>query len=399
MHLLLVDRFFMPKKLTFKPTKIKNSSGGWSWQVYCGRKAGKQVRPTFPTKAEAQTYAELMRVQRTNEGSEALQLPFDVRAQAIAAYKRLEEVGRITGTKVSLSDAVEYFIAHSMPTGGAKTCQEVLQELLVFKKVMGRSDEYIDALKWSVGKFCRTFGNHRLHEVGAEDCHRWLVANTDSVATHNAYIRDVGILFSHGLRRKYCASNPMREVEKPQSKGKDIVCLSIPQVKRLLQASEEHSDLGILPYVTIGLFCGIRDCELAKLEWKYVSLTEKIVTISKDIAKGRRIRHVDIPPSLLAWLRPVAQTEGRVAPAGLRGKLQALREAAGFSGGNWGDKLRNAVRHSYASYHVAAHQNAAQTALQLGHRNQDLLFDHYRALATKEDAKLYWAMYPSRDAV
>ena len=147
----------------------------------------------------------MVRVQRVNEGSEAMQLPFDVRAQAIAAHKRLEEVSQRTGMKANLLEAVEYYIAHSMPTGGAKTCQEALHELLAFKKFKNRSEEYIKALNWSIGKFCRAFGARLLHEVGTDDCRRWLAENTRTPETCRAYIRDVGILFSFAIKRKvYC---------------------------------------------------------------------------------------------------------------------------------------------------------------------------------------------------
>ena len=57
----------------------------------------------------------------------------------------------------------------------------------------------------------------------------------------------------------------------------------------------------------------------------------------------------------------------------------------------------NALRHSFASYHLAFHQNAAATALQLGHTDSRLLFEHYRELVHPEDAKAFWQITPGKD--
>ena len=53
------------------------------------------------------------------------------------------------------------------------------------------------------------------------------------------------------------------------------------------------------------------------------------------------------------------------------------------------------MRHSYGSYHLAKHQDAAMTALQMGHIRTDILFNHYRELVSREDADAYWKIRPS----
>jgi hypothetical protein len=39
-----------------------------------------------------------------------------------------------------------------------------------------------------------------------------------------------------------------------------------------------------------------------------------------------------------------------------------------------------------------------RTALQLGHRDTDLLYNHYRGLATREAAARYWNIRPAAEA-
>jgi integrase len=55
----------------------------------------------------------------------------------------------------------------------------------------------------------------------------------------------------------------------------------------------------------------------------------------------------------------------------------------------------NALRHSFASYHLAHFKDAAKLALELGHTKQDLLFRHYRELVKPDQAAKYWNIRPA----
>jgi integrase len=54
----------------------------------------------------------------------------------------------------------------------------------------------------------------------------------------------------------------------------------------------------------------------------------------------------------------------------------------------------NALRHSFASHHLAHHRNASETALQLGHTESRTLFANYRELVRSEDAEAFWRIFP-----
>ena len=57
------------------------------------------------------------------------------------------------------------------------------------------------------------------------------------------------------------------------------------------------------------------------------------------------------------------------------------------------------MRHSFGSYHYALHGNPLETSRLLGHKASDqVLFDHYRALASKADAVAYFAITPPAKA-
>jgi integrase len=77
----------------------------------------------------------------------------------------------------------------------------------------------------------------------------------------------------------------------------------------------------------------------------------------------------------------------------LRKRLEADRARAGIVA--WPS---NALRHSFASYHLAHFSDAASLALQMGHRDQRLLFDFYRELVKPAVALRYWNIMPQGEA-
>jgi hypothetical protein len=58
-------------------------------------------------------------------------------------------------------------------------------------------------------------------------------------------------------------------------------------------------------------------------------------------------------------------------------------------------RFRDSLRHSGASYRVAATGNAPQTALELGILVQ-MLMEHYRELVTKGDAERWFSIFPPK---
>jgi len=67
-------------------------------------------------------------------------------------------------------------------------------------------------------------------------------------------------------------------------------------------------------------------------------------------------------------------------PVYYREKKGAL-EKAGLT------KFGNVLRHSFCSYHVALHRDAARMALLMQHTNQAMLYRHYKGLALKAGAE------------
>jgi integrase len=148
----------------------------------------------------------------------------------------------------------------------------------------------------------------------------------------------------------------------------------------------------ILPAVAIAAFAGLRHSEIARLKWDDVDLSRKFVEVKAKNSKTATRRLVAISPNLKAWLSLNDNRDARVYPCAARVYRARFAEACKAAAiERW---PRNALRHSFASYHLATHRDAARTALELGHTESRTLFAHYRELVTREDAKQYWKIFP-----
>ena len=80
---------------------------------------------------------------------------------------------------------------------------------------------------------------------------------------------------------------------------------------------------------------------------------------------------------------------GAVVPVNSRKKLDLVRKAARLT--TWPG---NGLRHSFASYRLAAIHDAPRVASELGHTSPQMLYSTYRELVLPEEAERYWKLIP-----
>jgi integrase len=150
----------------------------------------------------------------------------------------------------------------------------------------------------------------------------------------------------------------------------------------------------VLPYIAIGLFAGLRRAEIERLDWSEIDFDSGHIEVTAEKSKSKLAnRFITLQPCLRAWLMPVRKLRGHVTPQEsfvFRDLFDQTRKAAGLLS-EWPD---NALRHSFASYHLAHFKDAKALALEMGHIDSGMLFNHYRALVKPKEAKRYWNIKP-----
>ena len=267
-------------------------------------------------------------------------------------------------------------------------------------------------------KFAEAFEGRIASDVSGQEIKEWLNALDIGSRSNKNYLAVVGEVFKYATQKHLVAFSPLDDLTDIDRKelcgsgadAKEPSILTPAEAERLVNAALEHPDLGLLGAVTLALFCGLRTEEIKRLEWAQVRLTESppVVTIGANIAKKRRIRHIEIPSNAVQWLSLVTDRTGQVTRNDhfndFQKRFRHLQRFAGFGENDAKREWRstwenNAMRHSFGSYHYALHGSPLETSRLLGHKASDqVLFDHYRALATKAQAEAYFAICPPATA-
>ena len=75
-----------------------------------------------------------------------------------------------------------------------------------------------------------------------------------------------------------------------------------------------HTGEGLILFVTLGAFAGIRHAEIQRLDWKDIRFEDGIIEIHAGNAKTASRRTVPIVENLRQWLLPHRLASGLVCP-------------------------------------------------------------------------------------
>ncbi len=371
--------------------ELTYSSGKRAWQVCC-MVNGQRIREAFPTKGEAETRAAEIRIQVENEGRGAFDLPADIRVAAARCAKKLKPYD------ASLDEAVNFYVDHVLKYRNAPTVKSVLAEILSHKQASGRRERTIRQFRFMCERFALSFGDRRLSTITHNEIRAWLSneqvhgKKLSAVSVIN-YMVAIGNLFTFGVKHGYCDANPVKLIDRPSREAGDIHFLTVDQVVALLIHSEKYD---LVPYVALAVFAGLRpEKELRALDWQKINLTERTIRIDASLAKTRQRRVVEITDALASYLTPYAKRKGAVIPFDEQEfwrRWQQCRTDAGIV--PW---PHDVLRHSYATYHVAAFNDIGKLALQMGNSPQ-VIHSAYKGLVAKADAERFFALRPAADA-
>jgi len=383
-------------KVRERTTRVKGTPYTY-WIVDLGMVDGRRITKQFVTKGEAEQYAAKQTVRLRHLGEKALSLSDDElhdAAHALAALKG----------SASLLAAAKFYVAHNNPAGGRMPLKDVVEAYVREGESNKLRPRSLLDLKYRLGRIVAHFGGDRLAcTITRHDADSWLsslrLASGDPVSdlSRRHYRTVAGGLFNYAIEHDYVAENPFTSKTGRRRRNGGPTEEKLPQilsestVEAVIKAAHA-CEPEMIPALTIGFFAGLRTAEIQRLDWRYVDLEAGLITVPPSIAKKRSVRHVDISENLRAWLLPHKRDSGPVAPqteGEWRGSIDRVLKRAEVE--EW---PHNAMRHCFASYHLAKHQDQNKTAMQLGHRDTNLLYNHYRNLVTRQDAEKYWAIAP-----
>lgn len=294
------------------------------------------------------------------------------------------------GDRGTLLQAVRVFLAHA-PAKSEKPIGEAIKECVERKKESKRRPAYITHLGTILSQFEIYVGAETLvSAISPKHVDDFLRSKPWASMTRHAMRKRLSAFFSfcRNKKRGYCATNPAAADENDNDQERVVRppprIFSPAECEALLSTAQEQFPQ-LLPYLVLGLFCGIRPDELAWLKGEHIHMDKQNVEVPAEISKTHQRRFVDLSPNALEWLR-VAPSLAISMPRYWRNRLVKAAKV------KWSNDV---MRHSFASYHIERDHSADKTALQLGHQGSTvMLFAHYKQTVTAEAAKEFWALMP-----
>jgi len=338
----------------------------------------------FETKKAAQSFAAFKKAEAERQGQAHAEFPERLRVMAQQAAEQLQPFGK------TISDAAAFYVAHLEASENSCTAAELVDKMITDKQRDGLSARHVNDLRSRLSVFAAKFNGQPVVTITTAEIDGWLRSLPVAPVTRNHYRSVTVLAFNHAIAHGYAMSNPAMKTAKAKAVDSPPGILTVQQTAALLEAAAPE----LLPYVAIGAFAGLRRAEIERLDWRDIHFDgEQLIEVTAAKAKTARRRFVKIQPNLREWLAPVRKHSGKVTPENFVKQFEALREQAGIT--EWPD---NALRHSFASYHLAHFKDAAALAVEMGHTNSGMIFSHYRQLVRPKEVARYWSIKPVRAA-
>lgn len=307
------------------------------------------------------------------------------KADLAAVLHALELVGKQAADLVT---AAEFWRTHR-PQHAGKPLAEAVEECLAAKGAANCRERYVRGLRGTLHRFRDAHPGAEVAKVTTLELARWLDGHAHwSLGTRKDGVVNLRTFFEFCRARGYTAGNPAKGIARPTVDHGTPAVLSVADGRRLLAAALA-TDAGLVPYLALVMFGGLRPDEAAHVPASAVHADEGTVEVAASIAKNRRRRLVELNATLGAWL---AVAGGEFQPTNLERRLKRVRAAAADASGPlaW---PHDGLRHSFCSYGYAV-KGPGWVCVQADH-SEAILRKHYRATVTRAAAEAWWTLTPA----
>ena len=104
--------------------------------------------------------------------------------------------------------------------------------------------------------------------------------------TVDGVIAKIGPFFSWAVREGWSLKNPVKGILRPKKDDSPPSIFTPDEVQRLFKLARK-TDPGMIPYLALGLFAGVRPMEIERLSWN--NILNGFIEITADKAKNRQI--------------------------------------------------------------------------------------------------------------
>lgn len=406
----------MPRKKVYKVTPIKNAKGEVISYEAQGNVRGKTFRRRFDDEEKAYAQIEIWRTldqNAMNLRKPAMTTLTDPEiADAEAAYSEVRK--KIPDKSLSwiVHEYLREYDGEIVEIKVADASKKFLETRAKGKKKANRERQVTDHERMQA-RIVERFGDKFVCRVSTADLKALMESRKiESPKTHNNVVSLISTFFTWCCEKRYLSpklsplndeffrtkntDEPLREILSPKDSAK------------VMEFAETWKDGVMVNYIATSLFAGVRPDspgEVSRLgaqhqERNLIKLEERCISIPSDIAKGRRSRDITIQDALLAFYTAYPLSEYPILPVIPATSNYSSRFA-------YAKELKeqfwkacpvriphDALRHSFASYHLKLSGSFSDTVLESGN-TEEMLRIHYVRKTTYDKAIQFWAIRPN----
>jgi len=353
---------------------------------------GKRERHFHKTRDLAKNHATHLREKLTDHGSAASLIRPALAEDAVKAACLLEPWG------LSLTQAAQKLTSLLNQESASKVIEEAYKAWALTHD--GLRERSIKSYETTMKRVMKALPQRVLATLTAEEITKSIRTPGNSQATYALHRRNVRAFWNWCARKGWCDKEIFELVEAPRKPSdKEIEFLSPLEAEHLLRTAEAYYPQAV-PMYAVALFTGVRAEELKRLEEHH--FTEEGINLPSEITKRGRRRHITYSETLKEWLK----AHPFVPCPNWRNVDTAVRRLAGWdvssqlltkppkpTCGKW---PQNALRHTHASYAIAAGTPLDAMLFEFGHvGGVEMLRKHYLGRATKSQAHAFYQLRPS----
>src|SRR5208283_2591849 len=185
----------------------------------------------------------------------------------------------------------------------------LVDDLLQARTANHASKRHLQDLRSRLKRFAKSF-QCEVHTIRPAQVQDFLLSLELSPRSMNNFRVAISNLFSHAKLRGHVPKNfdPLTGIPWAKIVEAEVEIWTPDELKRLLDNARSE----MVPYLAIAAFSGMRQAEIARLDW--CEAKEDHIVVAAGNAKTRDKRLAPLPPNLAEWLREHRRDKGRVVP-------------------------------------------------------------------------------------
>lgn len=384
------------RRLPDRPTRPSPFGLEWSertWDAALGREIRTVRRRFFRDLADREAcFAELARAKAAGALRTLTRPEVDEWLAFRAAISTAHWTEVVAGWRAHLA-------AHQLPVSRITVADHAKTWLDARDALVARRELAPDTQRQTRHKvelFAAAFGPQPIARITTAEVEHWLTRRALATApTWNNYRKILRAFFTSATAARHRADNPIDAIPRRRETTEEVGILTVPQIARLFTTARDWRDAAERPRFALCLrrlaleaFAGLRHGSANRLTPADVNQADRgIRHPAASIKTGRRLYTEGYPDNLWAWLA-LAPDDRELTPRQYLKLKSDLFQIARVP------HPHNCLRHSFATYHLAARTNPGLTAYLLCHRNQQKLWEHYKGNATAAEGRRFESITP-----